>query len=82
MTGQVEQAVAKIVAGVLKIEIDNLDAHAAPGHTPGWDSIASMRIVAALEESLGQPLDLSELARVKTLVDLVEVVKRCNRNGV
>jgi acyl carrier protein len=61
---------------VLEIDASQVNADSGVHNTANWDSLASINIVLEVEKLAGRPLDLLELARVKTAADLVEIV--CN----
>ena len=50
MSDQRDEALS-MVAAALQVDPGDLDDASAPGQTPGWDSLAHMRLVAALEAS-------------------------------
>ena len=49
----VRERVLETIASVLGVPRQSVDPGAAPGVTPGWDSLAHMRIVLAVEDRFG-----------------------------
>ena len=56
-----------LLATALKIEPDAVDAGAALGITPEWDSLAHMRLILALEERLGRQLEPETIVGITNL---------------
>ena len=51
-----------------------MSGNAAIGSLPGWDSIAHVNIVLALEERLGRPLSAEEIASAKQVDDFAKLL--------
>lgn len=47
----------------------------APGSLPGWDSLAQVRLLAAVEEAFRVRLDVRDLSRARTLGELKAVLR-------
>ena len=47
---------------------------AAPGVTPGWDSVANLGFIAAVEDEFGVTISTSEALRVKSLGDMASLI--------
>lgn len=59
-----------LLAEALELEEEEVGADASLFATEAWDSLAHMRLVAALERSLGRPLDAGEIVSLATLDDV------------
>jgi acyl carrier protein len=51
-----------------------LDAQSSPLNTPGWDSVANLGLMSALEEEFGVTVSSNDVMRLRTLGDIVEFV--------
>jgi len=68
-------------ARALLAEALAMDAHALPadariGALEQWDSLAHARILLALEERIGKPLDAAEAIAIESLEDIAKVLAR------
>lgn len=69
-----EDRVIAAIAAALKVEAGTLRAEDGPGTVDGWDSLAGIAVVMALERLLGHRLDLGQLAMATSVGDLVRLV--------
>ncbi|EKF9607434.1 TPA: phosphopantetheine-binding protein, partial [Vibrio cholerae] len=44
------------------------------GDIPEWDSLAHMRIIAALESDLGVVLDIEQVLEIEDVEDIIDAV--------
>lgn len=63
----------------LLAEATNCDQSAIPddariGRCEGWDSLAHLRLVLAIEEQIGRQLDPDEAIRIETLADIATLL--------
>ncbi|MEL6478721.1 MAG: phosphopantetheine-binding protein [Pseudomonadota bacterium] len=56
-----------LLAGAVNLPEADLPADAAIGSLEGWDSLAHIRLITALEEALERPLTTEEVIGVNTL---------------
>lgn len=68
-----DDAVA-IVAGALGCRPGDVPAEAAVGSLGGWDSIAHVTIIMAVEERIGRPMSTDEIAGFGTVADLTPLL--------
>lgn len=54
--------------------MSSLGADAAPGVTPGWDSVATLGFIASIEEELGVSITTAEAMKIKSLGDVTRLV--------
>jgi len=64
----------ELLAEALHAEPEDVPADAALANTEGWDSLAHMRLIVALEERLGRVLDSEEVVRLTTLADVAALL--------
>ena len=65
-----------LLAEALALPESNLPAAARIGAIEQWDSLAHMRVLLALEERLGQPLDAEEAIAIESLDDIAAILER------
>jgi acyl carrier protein len=58
-----------IIAEVLRCPPESVSGDATVGSLPGWDSIAHVNIVLAVEARLGRPLTPEEIGTARTVAD-------------
>jgi len=68
------ERLAGLLADVCGAPVSSLGPEAAPGVTPGWDSYATLNLIAAVEEELGVAITTPESMAIKTLDDIVRLV--------
>jgi acyl carrier protein len=51
-----------------------LNAQSSPQNTPGWDSVANLGLMSALEDEFGVMVSSGDVMRLRTLGDIVEFV--------
>ncbi len=78
MTGG-KSAAVKILANALGIEVTAVGPDTRLGLCAQWDSLAHMRIILALEKSIGQPLPAAEILSIEGFDDVIAVL--ANRTG-
>ncbi len=71
-----QDAVRAVIASVLDCAPGAVDPAARIGTIPGWDSIAHMGIVLALEESIGRRFTADEIAPAGSLEDVAQIFRR------
>lgn len=65
-----------LIAGVLNTSPENLTLESGPLTVPGWDSLAHVTIVAAIEQTYGIELTMPEILSIRTVGDLVQTLER------
>ncbi|MEU6162842.1 acyl carrier protein [Streptomyces tanashiensis] len=75
-----EQRVLEVVARVLTISAEQLRAEPSLS-AHGWTSLAAMETFVALEEEFRAILDMSALARARSIEDLVKLVIDAGADG-
>lgn len=60
----------KIMASAFIIDPSDIDDGVTLGSIREWDSLGHMRLVVAIEESLGKTLDPHEVVSIRSLADV------------
>ncbi|MCE9520898.1 MAG: acyl carrier protein [Alphaproteobacteria bacterium] len=66
----------KLLAETLAIGLSDLPSNPRIGTIEQWDSLAHMRILLALEELIGTPLDPDTAVTIESLEDIARVIER------
>lgn len=75
MTNSMGKARA-LLAEALEVAADNLSEDASVSTTEAWDSLAHIRVIAAIEAHLGSELDSMEILEIESLPDIVKILER------
>jgi len=70
----IHEQLAALLSDVCGAPISSLGPDAAPGVTPGWDSVTNLSFIGAIEEELGVTITTAESLTVKTLDDIARLV--------
>jgi acyl carrier protein len=65
----------ELVAGVLNIPAEELTEESGPNVVAQWDSLAHVTIAAAVEDTYGVELAMSEILGITSLGDLRRVLR-------
>lgn len=67
------------IEGIVRDELDNDDVHLelemTPGDVEGWDSLAHVGIVVAIEKKLGRRFTTEQIDSINTVGDLVRLAQ-------
>ena len=74
MKDGLHERLAALLADVSGAPASSLGPDAAPGVTPGWDSVATLAFIAAVEDELGVAITTAESLAIKSLADMVRLV--------
>ena len=66
----------EILAAALEMEPANVSADASMENSDRWDSLAHIRLIALVEETLGHPLDSEEMLSITSLDNLQAVIEK------
>lgn len=64
----------RLLEEALKLSPNTLNPAQKLSEVKGWDSLAVVEVMAAVDERLGATLDLEKIAACKTVADLVKVI--------
>jgi len=65
----------KIVANILKIEINDITSQTSSKDIESWDSFNTLNIVVEVEKEFGIDINLEELVNLLTFEDLKNILK-------
>jgi acyl carrier protein len=65
---------AALLSDVCGAPVSTLGPDAAAGVTPGWDSVATLGFITAVEDELGITITTAEAIGIKTLRDMARLV--------
>ncbi len=71
--GGMHERLAALLADICGAPIRTLGPEAAPGTTPGWDSIATLGLIVAIEDELGISITTAEAIASKSLGDFARL---------
>jgi len=74
MKDGLQNRLAELLADVSGAPVSSLGPESAPGVTPGWDSVATLAFIAAVEDELGVAITVPETLTIKSLGDMVRLV--------
>jgi len=69
-------AARRLLADALAMGEGDLPASVRIGAIEQWDSLAHTRILLALEERIGKPLDPEEAVAIESLDDIARLIER------
>jgi len=75
----IADTVRHIAAGVFNEKVDGLAIHATAADVAGWDSLAHLQLVAALEEHFHIALSTAEIMGIERLADAVRMIESRRR---
>jgi acyl carrier protein len=74
MKNGLQEQLAALLADATGAPASSLGPESAPGVTPGWDSVATLVFIAAVEDELGVAITTAESMTIKSLGDMVRLV--------
>lgn len=69
-----KESVKELIAKILGVSLEVVEDELAVGDIPEWDSLAHMRIIAALESDLGVVLDIEQTLEIEDVEDIIDAV--------
>ena len=74
MKDGLQEQLAALLADATGAPASSLGPDSAPGVTPGWDSVATLQFIAAVEDELGVAITTAESMAIKSLGDMMRLV--------
>jgi acyl carrier protein len=74
MNDGLHERIAALLADVCGAPLSSLGPDAAPGVTQGWDSVATLGFIAAVEDEFGVAITTAEAMTIKSLADMERLV--------
>ena len=59
-----------LVGDVIEVDPSRIDVNSDRDEVPGWDSLAHLNIITALEEKCGVRLTMAQISEVRTVEQL------------
>ena len=75
METTIESEVRTILAAVLRISSSDISSDTSTDTVDGWDSLAHMNLIVAIENKYNISLDEQEIVEVTNLVSLTQLVE-------
>jgi long-chain acyl-CoA synthetase len=77
----IQTEVVSLAASVFRCSPNSLSPASTPRDTPGWDSLAHMALIAAVEQRFGIRLSAKDMLRVGRLGDLATIARKHGSEG-
>jgi long-chain acyl-CoA synthetase len=74
-TGDILEQVLAIAARTFKVPMSTLTSESTPDNTNGWDSLAHISFIAALERQFSLRITASEIISLRSLADAERIVR-------
>jgi acyl carrier protein len=71
----IDQRVRQVAADVFGTSPEKITADSSPQTIDTWDSVQHLNLVLALEQEMNVRIDPEEIERMKTIGDVIELVK-------
>ena len=71
----IDARVKQVAADVFGTSADKITTESSPQTINTWDSVQHLNLVLALEQELNVRIDPEEIERMKTIGDVIELVK-------
>jgi len=65
-----------LLAQALEVGADSLSDDTSMNSSEAWDSLAHIRVIAAIENHLGGELDTMEILEIEQLSDIAAILER------
>lgn len=75
-TGDIREQVLEIAARTFNVPLSTLTFQSTPDNTNGWDSLAHISLIAALERQFDLRITASEIMNLRSLADAEWIVRR------
>ena len=76
MTDTIETQVLQTASDIFGVPIQSLSLDSSPITVEGWDSVQHLNLILALEECTGTQIDPEDIEQMKTLGDVVELIRQ------
>ena len=70
-----KEEIVKIIAGILEVDVCDIEMDTAVGDLPEWDSMHHLQIIAELEKVYNIKFNASDLAELEDVSDLISLVE-------
>jgi acyl carrier protein len=73
-SGDATERARALVAAAVERPVDAVPADGTVETVPGWDSLAHVRIITAVEDTLGRQLSSNQIAMIRGLPDIAALL--------
>ena len=70
-----KEEIVKIIAGILEVDVCDIEVDTAVGDLPEWDSMHHLQVIAELEKVYNIKFNASDLAELEDVSDLISLVE-------
>lgn len=70
-----KEEIVKIIAGILEVDVYDIEMDTVVGDLPEWDSMHHLQIIAELEKVYNIKFNASDLAELEDVSDLISLVE-------
>jgi acyl carrier protein len=75
LSAENSQTIARrLLASAVQMETDEIPDDAAIGRLGSWNSLAHMRLIMAIEEHMGSPLEPDAVVSIASLADVIKIL--------
>ncbi len=71
----------KLLASAMEMDPADVPDDAAIGQQENWDSMAHLRLIAAIEEHIGSPLEAETVVAIASLNDIAGVLEEAEQSS-
>lgn len=70
-----KKKVFELIATIVKAPVETLDESSGPATVMGWNSLSQITLLSALEQDLNVEFSMKEMTSVKTLGDILQLLR-------
>ena len=75
MQSDPEEAIKRVMADVLDIDVGSIREDSSAENIPNWDSANHIQLVLALEEEFSISFDVTEIEAMFSFLDIVQMIQ-------
>ena len=69
------EEIVKLIAGILEVDVYDIEMDPAVGDLPEWDSMHHLQIIAELEKVYNIKFNASDLAELEDVSDIISLLE-------
>jgi acyl carrier protein len=70
------QRIKKIMSRIFRLPEDCISEQSSMDNVPGWDSLAHITMIIAVEEEFGVSLDAKEASQACSVAKIISIIER------
>ena len=70
-----DDRVVQLFAEVLECDVSSLADESTPETTPGWDSLAMVKLIVEIEDAFDIELTMNDVLEMRSIKDVKEIVR-------